>query len=166
MDATQMEIDHPFLTELRSWKKKRVYDVAKRGQVGHRNTNAPMLDLSCSPPTTSHQTTSQDDWYSSIGTQASVIQEDFAAVTHGPDFSFLDATGTKHSTVFLRDIFEEEVGTFGECQGEIFESLAEECVVFAEIDLSGAGEKVVLEIAMVNLAAAVVMQGLAMMVGV
>lgn len=131
IDATQLVADHPFIADFPSWTNKRVYDIAKR---------------------------SQDDWYSSIGTQASTLQEDFAAITHGDSFRFLDGTGTQHETVFLRNIFNEDVGSFGTCPGDVMPSLADSCYEFTafDLDLSGSADKVGIKLAIVVVAAAVV----------
>jgi hypothetical protein len=107
---------YPFLENFDSVIEKRVYDVAKRTMA---------------------------DWYTSRTMESDALYEDFAKVSHGKGFSFLDGQGTEHDYVFLRDVFNEKsidpLAT--PCAGPKKVSLAEQCIVFSEIDLAGGAQK-------------------------
>ena len=115
-DLQEMITKYSFLENLDSYKNKRIYDVSLR---------------------------TMSSWYTDKPMEADTIHEDFAKVSYGDGFSFLDGQGTMHEMQYLRNVFTEtsKDPLAAPCQGSTKVSLAEQCIVFSEVDLTGTAQK-------------------------
>jgi len=91
------------------------------------------------------------------------MYEDLGTILYGDKFSFLDAQGTKHKTVFNRNIFTDAVGIIEplkQCDyGDYLPSLAGKCFEFTtsntDVD-TGAADRLSASLALVVVVATVV----------
>lgn len=109
MNITALTETYPFIKKFSCYKNQRIYDVSKRGMT---------------------------EWYSSATLELDAVFEDFASVTRGPNFKFLDGQGTKHERVYLRNVFNEtEIDPLKEACVETKTSHAEQCIRFSTQEL-------------------------------